>query len=624
MWPRSFAIIKTSLRDFARSWKVLVATSLVYRLVAFALLAPATALVLRWMLSRTGSRVVADTEIAQFFLNTPVGLVTLILAGMLLGTITALEVTCLMTVGMTAARGDVLLPRTALEFGARRAQAVLRLVGHMVVRLFLGLIPFVIILGGDYFALLRHYDINFYLTEKPPALWAAAAIGGAVVIVLVAVLIRTSLRWSMALPLVLYEGVHPAKALGESAKRVKGHRPLIAVVLVSWVIVAQGLGLAVTTLIRLVGRTVVPLLGGSLPLLLFFLTVLLALWAILTLAASVFQTSFAALALARIYQGTGPRGELRLPKISEEEERRGLLHKLTPRTLAGVAAIGVLAAVGVVLLMFLVTRTQRPVSVIAHRGASAEAPENTLAAFRLAIDQGADFIELDVQESADGEVVVVHDSDLMKLGGPPKKIWELTAAELKAVDIGGRVDPKYAGEGVPTLAEVLAFAKGRVGVVVELKSYGHNDRLEEKVVALVEAAGMEKACLFMSLDHAMVAKMKRLRPDWRVGLLAAKALGNILTIPSDFLAVEAGMANARFVRKAHRAGRDVYVWTVNDPAPALMTMSVGVDGLISDRPALARLAVTRRAELSDAQRFLVAILVRLGTRIEVIAAEVRP
>ncbi len=297
---------------------------------------------------------------------------------------------------------------------------------------------------------------------------------------------------------------------------------------------------------------------------------------------------------------------------------------MTPRALAGVAAVGVLAAVGVVLLMFLVTRTQRPVSVIAHRGASAEAPENTLAAFRLAIDQEADFIELDVQESADGEVVVVHDSDLMKLGGPPEKIWELTAAELKAVDIGGRVDPKYAGEGVPTLAEVLAVAKGRVGVVVELKSYGHNDRLEEKVAALVEAAGMEKACLFMSLDHAMVAKMKRLRPDWRVGLLAAKALGNILTVPSDFLAVEAGMANARFVRKAHRAGRDVYVWTVNDPAPILMAMSVGVDGLISDRPALARLAVTRRAELSDAQRFLVAILVRLGTRIEVIAAEVRP
>lgn len=624
MWHRALEIIKATLRDLGRSWKALTATSLIYRLIAFALLAPVTALVLKWLLSRTGSKVVADADIVQFFLNTPVGLAALILGGALLGTITALEVTCLMATGLAAARGDELLPRTALAFGAKKAQAVLRLVGHMVLRLLIGVVPLLLILGGDYFALLRRYDINFYLTEKPPALWAAAAIAGVVGLVLIALLIRTALRWSLALPLVLFEGVHPRRALGESAKRVAGHRPVIAVVLLIWVIVAQGLGFAVTALMRLVGRTVVPLLGGSLPLVLAFLAVLLAVYAVLTLAASVFQTSFASLALGRVYLASGPAGEPQVPRTTPEEARKGLLHKLRPRALAGVAALGLLAAAGIALLLFLVTRTQRPVAVIAHRGASAEAPENTMAAFRLAIEQGADFIELDVQEAADGEVVVVHDSDLMKLGGPPQKIWELTAAELKAVDIGRHVDPKYAGEGVPSLAEVLAAAKDKVRVLVELKSYGHNDRLEEKVVALVEAAGMEKHCEFMSLDHAMAAKIKRLRPDWRVGLLVAKTLGNILTIPSDFVGIEAGMATVRFIRKAHRAGRDVYVWTVNTPAAILQTMSFGVDGLISDRPALARLGVTRRAELSDAQRFLVAIMIRLGTRIEVIAGEVRP
>jgi len=84
------------------------------------------------------------------------------------------------------------------------------------------------------------------------------------------------------------------------------------------------------------------------------------------------------------------------------------------------------------------------------------------------------------------------------------------------------------------------------------------------------------------------------------------------------------MANVRFIRRAHRTGRDVYVWTVNDPAPMLWAMSRGVDGLISDRPDIARRVVDRRAELSDAQRLLVALLVRLGTRIEVIAEEIRP
>ena len=306
MWHRALEIIKATLRDFAKSWKPLTATSLIYRLIAFALLAPVTALFLKWLLSRTGSKVVADADIVQFFLNTPAGLVALILGGALLGTITALEVTCLMATGLAAARGDELLPRTALAFGAKKAQAVLRLVGHMVLRLLIGVVPFLLILGGDYFALLRRYDINFYLTEKPPALWAAAAIAGVVGLVLIALLIRTALRWSLALPLVLFEGVHPRRALGESAKRVTGHRPVIAVVLLIWVIVAQGLGFAVTALMRLVGRTVVPLLGGSLPLVLAFLAVLLALWAVLTLAASVFQTSFASLALGRAYLGGGP------------------------------------------------------------------------------------------------------------------------------------------------------------------------------------------------------------------------------------------------------------------------------------------------------------------------------
>ena len=160
MWQRAWDIIKSILRDFARSWKYLAGTSLVYRVIAFALLAPATALFLRWLLSRSGSKVVADADIAQFFLNTPVGLVALVLGGVLLGTITALEVTCLMSVGMAAARGEVLLPRTALAFGAKKAQAVLRLVGHMVVRFMAGLFPFLLVLGGDYFLFLREHDIN--------------------------------------------------------------------------------------------------------------------------------------------------------------------------------------------------------------------------------------------------------------------------------------------------------------------------------------------------------------------------------------------------------------------------------------------------------------------------------
>ena len=266
-------------------------------------------------------------------------------------------------------------------------------------------------------------------------------------------------------------------------------------------------------------------------------------------------------------------------------------------------------------------RGQNPALVIAHRGASATAPENTLAAFRLAAEQHTDFVELDVQESGDGQVLVVHDSDLMKVGRDATKIWEGDAAQLRAVDIGSYRGPQFSAERVPTLAEALATCKGGCRVVVELKSYGHNQQLEERVVAIVEAAGMEGDCIFMSLDHEMMRKLKALRPSWRVGLLVAKAICDLTELKADFLAVEARMATRRFVWRAHRAGQDVYIWTVNDAAWMFMGLSRGVDGLITDKPDLARAVIERRAAMSNAERFLVAQLIRLGASTEALEAE---
>jgi glycerophosphoryl diester phosphodiesterase len=280
-----------------------------------------------------------------------------------------------------------------------------------------------------------------------------------------------------------------------------------------------------------------------------------------------------------------------------------------------------LLTIGVGLFSFLTNRDEHPALIIAHRGSSALAPENTLAAFRLAGDQHTDFIELDAQESSDGQVLVVHDSDLMKVGGNPTKIWNGDAATLRTIDIGSFKDPKFSSERVPTLAEALAACKGRCRVVVELKSYGHNQELEQRVAMIVEAAGMENDCVFMSLDHNMMRKMKELRPSWRVGLLVAKAMGDLTELKADFLAVEARMASRQFVERAHRANQDVYIWTVNDPAWMFLGLSRGVDGLITDKPDVARKVVETRAQMSEPQRFLTALLIQLGANTQALEPE---
>jgi glycerophosphoryl diester phosphodiesterase len=617
-WSTSWTIAASAMGDFARSWRSLAITDLAYKLLAFALLTPAVGLLVRWLRSGTTSaRVMADTDILRFFVTTRIGVLTLILGGSLILAITALEAACLMAIGLSEAKGAPLIPRSALAFGATRAVNVLRLTANMVVRLLAGLLPFLGAIGLVYGGLLREHDINFYLAQRPPEFQTAVVLAALVVLALATLLVWTLARWALALPLVLFEDVHPRRALGESARRSNGKRAVIVGVLAGWAVIAVCLPIAVKFLVETIGRSMAPHFSGSLALLIGFIAGLAILWFGSALAVGVVNFSLFALVVARLYLHVGDPREPRLPAATATP----WLERLPGRVRIGLVAVVVLVAIGAALFAFSRTRGHGPALVIAHRGASAAAPENTLAAFRLAAEEGTDFVELDVQESADGEVLVVHDSDLMKVGGSPVKIWETSAAELRAVDVGSHAGPQFAGERVPTLAEALAVCKGRCRVVVELKSYGHDQKLVERVASIVEAAGMVNDCVFMSLDHDMVRQMKRLRPEWRTGVLVAKAVGDLTALGGDFVAVEARMATVPFVRRAHRAGQDVYVWTVNDPAWMLAALSRGVDGLITDRPGLARRVVARRDGMSDAQRLLVALLVRLGASTEALAAE---
>jgi glycerophosphoryl diester phosphodiesterase len=598
---------------------VLAQTDLVYKLISFALLTPGTLLLLRWAMSRAGTLVVADTEIATFFFTTPQGILALIIVGATLTAITALEMSCLMAIGLAATNGRHVTARGALAFGASRSLLVLRLAANIVVRLLAGLLPFGAALGVVYWILLRYHDINFYLSTRPPEFWTAVSIATVIVAVLVVMLLWTIARWAMALPLILFEGVSPRRALAESSARSAGHRTIAIAALAMWAALASALLAIATWVPDFIGRTLAPGFSGSMQTLLGFMTGLVLLWAVLGLVTAVVNVSMLSLVLLRLYRRVVEHERRALPELGGDTW--GGLRRLPNFVRVGVVAVSILAALGAVLIVGNVARQNQQVLVIAHRGASAAAPENTLAAFRLGADLGADFVELDVQEWEDGQVVVVHDSDLMKVGGSPLKIWEAPAAALRAVDIGSRKGPQFAGERVPTLAEVFALLNGRVRVVVELKSYGHSQRLEERVVEIVEAAGVADDTIFMSLDHDMTRRLKQLRPSWNVGVLVAKAIGDLTSLGADFLAVEASLATRAFVRRAHRAGQDVYVWTVNDPAWMFAAMANGVDGLITDHPDVAREAVERRSQMSDAQRMIVALLVAMGAKTETLVAE---
>lgn len=620
MWKTTAAILADALHDLRRSWREVAVADVAWKAFAFAVLTPGTLLLLRWLLARRSGGVIADAQIATVLLTTPYGLLAFVLGSTVLAGITALECACLMAIGLAAAEGRTLDARRAILFSVSRAHRVLALAGHMVLRLMAGLLPFAGGAGLVFVAFLRDHDINYYLSRRPPAFWAAVVLVALLVGAFAFLLVRTMARWVFALPIVLFEDVLPRNALGESRRRSHGDRLVILAALASWTAFAILVVAVASSIPEMAGRALAPHLGGSLAGIVAFVSGLALFAGFLALLAGVLNATSLSLVLLRLYLAAGEPRSPRAPGLAGPEQAVGAF-RTRRRLFATGAAVAALVVVALVLLASSPARTSLPVAVIAHRGSSAEAPENSLAAFRLAVEQRTDYVELDVQESADGEVLVVHDSDLMKLGGGPAKIWEASAAELRTVDIGSRTGPQFASERVPTLAEALAVCKGRSKVVIELKQYGHDVSLEEKVVAIVEAAGMAGDCVTMSLDHEMVKKMKRLRPSWRSGVLVAKAIGDVTALGGDFVAVQSKMATHRFVRLAHRAGQEVYVWTVDDPAWMLSFLSRGVDGLITNRPDVAREVVARRASMSDAERVLTAILVRLGARPELLAGD---
>ena len=230
---------------------------------------------------------------------------------------------------------------------------------------------------------------------------------------------------------------------------------------------------------------------------------------------------------------------------------------------------------------------------IAHRGASAAAPQNTLAAFRGAMELGADGVELDVHLSADGVPVVMHNFHVDETTDGAGRIADKTLAELKELDAGSKFSPQYAGERIPALAEVFEVLEGKLLVNVELKSLGGPGSAPLVVAALevIRRHDMDKHVLFSSFDPFALRTAKRLAPDIPAGLLYAPDLPIVLRrawlaslFPHEARNPHFSMVTERTMRwyRAHKLR--VNTWTVDDPTEMKRLIALGVDSIITDVP----------------------------------------
>lgn len=228
----------------------------------------------------------------------------------------------------------------------------------------------------------------------------------------------------------------------------------------------------------------------------------------------------------------------------------------------------------------------------AHRGASAHAPENTMVAFRTALEQGAQAIELDVKCSADGEVIVLHDQTLDRTTNGSGDLRTFTLQHLKSLDAGAKFDEKFAGEKIPTLREVLDQFGQRLIINIELTNYATpGDDLVTRVASLVKQFQLESRVLFSSFNPMNLRKARALCPQVPCGLLALDGMAGWLArsrfafyAPHEALHPYLLDVSEAMVKREHAAGRKVNVWTVNQPEDMERLFSWDVDAIFTDDP----------------------------------------
>ena len=605
-------------RDFRNAFTPLIAFEVAFKGAAILLGAAGTGWILGPLIASTGHAAVSNKEIVHF-LMAPAGLAYLILLALSLMLATLLEHVGVIAIAAARLQGRAVTIRETL---AALAAVSIRLFSFSLRSLltlaFLSA-PFAVLGGLAYLSLLSRHDINYYLSNRPPSFYTAAAIGVVLLSLLAARLAVLYVDLVLVMPILLFEDRRGGAAILESRERIRGARLRSGAILLGWQVAGSLLGVALVWGFNRACGLMLPSAEVRRFILVPLVITLLAGQALLVSAVSFLLVAIHCLVILRLYLARGGRPEP-IPTSSSratswiERVGRGFdptrWRILRLRTLAVLVLLGFVGYLAWGVPGRLGARV--PIVAVAHRGYARRAPENTLSAFRAAIEVGADFAELDVQETSDGVVVVLHDRDLMRMAGDPRRISDIPLAEARKFDLGRNAGPEFAGERIPTLAEAIALARGKIKLQIELKYYGKDRGLARKVAELIRREEFEEHCEVTSLDEEGLRLAKRANPRLNVVALVTYALGDPGRLDVDGLSVNTEVLTDRLIRAVRRRGKSLYAWTVDDPRVMVRLIERGVGGLVTNAPDVVIRIRRDREEMSDVERRLLAARYLLG------------
>lgn len=236
----------------------------------------------------------------------------------------------------------------------------------------------------------------------------------------------------------------------------------------------------------------------------------------------------------------------------------------------------------------------RQFDTVAHRGAAGYAPENTIAAFDKGLEMKADYIEIDVQRSKDGELVVIHDTTVDRTTDGTGRVGDLTLDQIRSLDAGSFKGEQFAGEKIPTFDEVLDRYHGKIGILIEMKAPELYPGIEESVAQELKERNLDKPqndkIILQSFNFDSMKKMDKLLPEVPIGVLTYSqthttdlALHEFASY-ADYFNPSYGLVTKELVDKVHELGMEIQSWTVRSPEAAQFLIDMKVDGIITDYP----------------------------------------
>ena len=588
------------LKDLRSVLKPAIAFELWFTLTIMVSFAPASAWLLNRLVASSGQYAVSDNDLLAFFLSPP-GLLFLIFSGGFILALWFAEQVGLLIISVKAVSEKKVTVSHVLSEQINRLPAVLRLGLLQAAGYLAAGIPFILGIGLVYWLLLREWDLYYYINVQPLSWWIALIIAGTIISLYLLLAAWLYIRWLFAIPILVFEDATPIGALRKSWRQTRGWFREFAVPLAVWWVVVLISSAAVTWLVRAAAAQLLDSIGFTLRILVPFLVGTLALIAILDIIWFIIGKIAHVLLMAEFYLQTAEGRQKARTSAPAGRILSPTALKRIAWLIAGIVLIMAVVAGATFIQGFNINRT---VEITGHRGSKVRAPENTLSALRQAIAEGADYAEIDVQTTADGVVVLLHDADLMRVASLNRRLRDINYDELKDIDVGSWFAPEFSSERIPTLQEAIEVARGRIKLNIELKFTWADPTLSEKVGNIIRQKGFSSDCVISSLNFQALTEIRQSFTELTTGFIVFQAAGNLSRMEADFLSISAARATARLVRQLHRNERAVHVWTVNDFNNVISMVEMGVDNIITDYPREVRRFIQEWQALSDSERIV--------------------